>query len=286
MWGYGQSYTRQDVHAAYAASLNAGVTFVDTAEVYGMGASEKIVGECLRSPAGPAVVATKFFPFPTRLGPRMVNRAIDASLRRLGVNTIDLYQVHWPAPFIPIETLMNYLADAVEAGKLRAIGVSNYSAAQMRRAHAALARRGLPLVSNQVEYSLLQRAPEREGVAAACRELNATLIAYSPLAKGLLTGKYSPQTPPPGMRRLMFRGERLAAIGPLVQALAEIGAAHGGKTPAQVALNWLVCQGNTLPIPGVKSETQAIQNAGALGWRLTDEQVDLLRALSDRSAGQ
>ena len=282
VWGFGKDYQQSDAEAAFFASVEAGLTFIDTAEVYGMGTSERIVGECLRKCSKPVVIATKFMPFPTRLGRRTVNRALDASLKRLGVSCVDLYQVHQPLPFIPIEMLMDILADAVQAGKIRTIGVSNYSEAQMRRAHAALVKRSLPLVSNQVEYSLLQRAPEVNGVWKACQELNITLIAYSPLAKGLLSGKYTPDAPPPGVRRYMpqYRGEALVRIQGVIQELTRIGEAHGGKTPAQVALNWLARQPIVLPIPGAKNAQHAAANAGAIGWDMSDDEANLLNQIT------
>ena len=277
IWGFGNGYDENDAKAAFTASVDAGINLVDTAEIYGRGLSEVIVGECLRQTAQPLIVATKFAPLPTRLGPRTVNRALDGSLRRLGIKTIDLYQVHFPDPFIPTDMLMNILADAVEAGKIRSIGVSNYSADQMRNACEVLARRGLSLASNQVEYSLLHRAPEVNGVYAACRELNVTLIAYSPLGKGLLTSKYSPSNPPPGMRRWMpgYRGTTLERIVIVNRELTEIGSAHS-KTPAQVALNWLARQPGVIPIPGAKNAEQARANAGAIGWNLSDDEADRL----------
>ncbi|MCL5994711.1 MAG: aldo/keto reductase [Chloroflexi bacterium] len=281
-WGFGRGYTRSDAEAAFLASVNAGVTLIDTAEIYGNGTSERIVGDCVRISPRPVVVATKFAPLPTRIGRRTVMRALDGSLARLGVSCIDLYQVHWPFPIIPIEMLMDILADAVEMGKVRYIGVSNYSVEQMRRAQAALAKRGLALVSNQVEYSLLHRTPEVDGVWSACRELNVTLIAYSPLAKGLLTGKYKPGQPLPGTRRFMsgMGGHMLERLPPVIQLLTQIGEAHGGKTPAQVALNWLARQPGVLPIPGAKNAKQAESNAGALGWDMTDAESDQLSQVS------
>jgi len=149
----------------------------------------------------------------------------------------------------------------------------------MRTAHAALARRGVPLATNQVEYSLLQRAPESNGVLDACRELGVTLIAYSPLAMGLLTGKYRPGMAPSGLRRFAqrFSAHNLAAIQPALALARTIGAAHGGKTTGQVALNWLIQQG-TLPIPGAKNARQAQENAGALGWTLDPNEVEQLDA--------
>jgi aryl-alcohol dehydrogenase-like predicted oxidoreductase len=150
----------------------------------------------------------------------------------------------------------------------------------MRKAHAVLAKRGVPLASNQVEFSLIERKPERTGLVQASRELGVTLIAYSPLGKGMLTGKYNAQNPPPGARGRLYSGKKLTAIEPVNALLKEIGEAHDGKTPAQVALNWLICKG-AVPIPGAKNARQSEQNAGALGWRLTDEEVKRLDQATD-----
>jgi len=279
-WGYGSGYGEGDVEAAFQASLEARINFFDTAEVYGFGRSERLLGRFIRAAGQPAVVATKFMPLPWRLGRGSVLRALRKSLARLGMERVDLYQVHFPRPWASIEVLMDTLADAVEAGLVRAVGVSNYNLEQMQRAHEALAQRGVPLASNQVEYSLLRRQPERTGLLAACRELGVTLIAYCPLAQGLLTGKYTPDNPPRGwMRRFMRRAE-LAQVQPLVSQLRETGEAHGGKAPGQVALNWVMCKG-VVPIPGAKNARQAEQNAGALGWRLSDGEVAALDAISN-----
>ncbi|MGF1472781.1 MAG: aldo/keto reductase [Rubrobacteraceae bacterium] len=280
LWGYGKEYDRRDVGEAFRASMAAGVTLFDTAEVYGNGASEEIVGELLREGGydGSPVIATKFAPLPYRLGARSLLDALDKSLARLGVATVDLYQVHFPNPLFKVEGLMDALAEAVKEGKIRHVGVSNYGAEQMRRAHGRLASHGVELASNQVEYSLFQRAPETNGVLDACRDLGVTLIAYSPIAQGLLTGKYRPGDRPSGLVRRFgksFGEKNLRKVEPVVDILREIGAAHG-KEPAQVALNWLVTRRNTLPIPGAKNEHQARQNAGSLGWEITDEEGEKL----------
>ena len=279
VWGFGRGYGEPEVRAAYRASRASGVDFFDTAEVYGQGRSERILGRLVRDEGSPVFVATKFFPYPWRPYRGSLVRALRGSLKRLGVRSVDLYQVHWPFPPISIETWMNGMADAVELGLTRAVGVSNYSVRQMERAHAALARRGVPLASNQVEYSLLGREPERSGVLQACRELGVTLIAYSPLGMGLLTGKYGPGRPPPLTRRRRAAG-LLHRLAPLLDVLRQLGQAHGGKTPAQVALNWTMAK-ETLPIPGAKNERQAVENAGAVGWTLTPDQVAQLDAASD-----
>jgi aryl-alcohol dehydrogenase-like predicted oxidoreductase len=172
---------------------------------------------------------------------------------------------------------MDRMADAVEAGKVRAIGVSNYSAEQLRQAHVALAERGIPLASIENGYSLLDRRVETNGVLDACRELGVTLIAYQPLASGALTGRYSDGTRPRGLRRFMraFRGSGREAMAPVVALLREVGERHA-RTPAQVALRWLIEQGDVIPIPGAKNGRQAAANAEALTFHLTRDDIDAL----------
>jgi aryl-alcohol dehydrogenase-like predicted oxidoreductase len=280
LWGYGNEYDRSDVGKAFRASMAEGVTLVDTAEMYGNGASERIIGEILREGGfeGTPVIATKFAPLPYRFSAKSLLKAVDKSLERLGIETIDLYQIHFPNPIFKISSLMDALAETVKAGKVRRVGVSNYGADQMKRAHDRLASYGVSLASNQVEYSLLRRAPETNGVLEASRDLGVTLIAYSPIAKGLLTGKYGPGDRPVGLVRRMgraFSEQNLKKIEPVVNILREIGEAHN-KQPAQVALNWLITQGNVFPIPGAKNEIQARQNAGALGWEMASEEAEKL----------
>jgi aryl-alcohol dehydrogenase-like predicted oxidoreductase len=280
-WGYGRGgYTDVDLQAAFEVSREAGINFFDTAELYGRGRSEHLLGQFVRTESKHVVVATKFFPYPWRLRQKSLLRALRTSLDRLGLAQVDLYQMHWPYPPVPIETWMAGLADAVEAGLVRTVGVSNYNPDQTRRAQAALAQRGVLLASNQVQYSLLHRQPERSGLLDLCRQENITLIAYSPLAQGLLTGKYTPENSPPGLRGRRFKREYLAQIQSLIGLLQEIGEAHGGKTPAQVALNWVICKG-AVPIPGAKNAHQAQDNVGVMGWHLTDQEVAALDAASE-----
>ena len=178
------------------------------------------------------------------------------------------------------------MAKAFNAGKIRAIGVSNYNVTQMREAHARLARYGIPLASNQVHYSLLHRKPEDNGVLDACRELDVALIAYSPLQQGLLTGKYraGQKISMTGMRRFSraYGTAALNKIEPLLQTMETTGKARG-KTTAQVALNWLLAKDeHIIPIPGAKNARQATDNAGAIGWRLSDEEF---RQIDEASRG-
>jgi aryl-alcohol dehydrogenase-like predicted oxidoreductase len=281
IWQYGRGYGRSEVEAAYRVSREAGLTFFDTAEIYGSGLSETILGSMVQPERARVTLATKFAPMPWRLSARLLSKALDASLKRLGLAQVDLYQIHWPYTLLRIEALMDALAEQVQAGKVRAVGVSNYRADEMRRAHAALAKHGIPLASNQVHYNLLHRNPERNGVLATCRELDVRLIAYSPIAKGALTGKYHDGARVSGSRRRAhwFRPAGLAASKPLIDLLRKIGEAHGDKMPEQVALNWMIRQG-ALPIPGAKNAAQAASNAGALSWDLTEDEfarISLLR---------
>jgi aryl-alcohol dehydrogenase-like predicted oxidoreductase len=276
-WGYGKSYSEADIRGAFEASLAAGVDFFDSAEAYGRGESERLLGKLLRESGRTAIVASKFLPYPWRMTRGSLLKALERSLQRLGLEAIDLYQIHWPIPPVPTKTRLAGLADAFERKRIRAAGVSNFSTAQTRRAHAFLASHGLPLASNQVSYSLLMRRPETSGLVDACRELNVTLIAYSPLAQGLLTGKYTREHRPGGMRAVRGLRASYKSLERLVALMREIGAGHGGKTPAQVALNWTMCKG-AVPIPGAKNARQAKENAGAAGWRLTPEEVAALDA--------
>lgn len=284
-WQYGGAYGADDVRAAFEASLAAGVNFLDTAEVYGLGKSESLIGQFMQATERPVIVATKYMPVPWRFSAQAVADALTASLKRLKQPSVALYQVHWPFDFLMgQETLMNALADEVEQGRIKTIGVSNYSAKQMREAHSYLAARGIPLAVNQVQYSLLHRKIETNGVMEAAQNLEMTILAYSPLAQGLLTGKYSVASDlqPAGARRLdpKFSKKGLQKIEPVLASLQSIGNAHG-KTQVQVALNWLIGKGNVVPIPGAKNANQAEQNAGALGWEITEterEQLDNVTA--------
>ncbi len=280
-WGYGRGFSEQDVQEAFDSSLLNGINFFDTAEVYAQGRSEAFLGGFLREAQSRPVVATKFFPYPWRLRRRSLIKALRGSLRRLGLETVDLYQIHWPFPPVAIEIWAEALAEAVQQGLARAVGVSNYNEEQMRRAHRALAKHGIPLATNQVEYSLFNRRAETSGLLIACQELGVTLIAYSPLAQGVLSGKYTPDKAPPGIRGQRYSRAVLGQIAPLIRLQRDLGRSYGGRSASQVALNWLICKG-TLPIPGAKNARQAHDNAGAMGWRLSPEDVSAL----DRAAGQ
>ncbi len=271
IWQYGRGYGLEDVRQAFQAALANGIQYVDTAELYGNGLSERSLGRFLRESDQPVLVSTKFFPWPWRFTRGALPRALKGSLARIGIESVDLYQIHWPSPVMTTDSLMDGLTECIKAGYTRTVGVSNFGHARMLAAYSALARNGIQLASNQVHYSLLSREVEKNGILARCKELGIRMIAYCPLERGMLTGKYTPENPPPGRRTSKY-APILAKIQPLIKLMTQMGQDHGGKSCAQVALNWVICKG-ALPIPGAKNAFQAEQNAGALGWRLTDEEV-------------
>ncbi len=279
IWQYGITHTDADLEQAFLASVDEGISFIDTAEIYGSGRSERLIGRFARDADRPVVVGTKFFPWPWRLTAGSVVAALRGSLQRLGMDSVALYQVHRATPLHRPEAVMESMLGCLDAGLTRALGVSNFGEAEMLRAYSILARHNVQLASNQVHYSLLSRRVEKDGLLARCRELRIRLIAYSPLEMGLLTGKYGPDKPPPGSRAVRY-ALMLNRITPLLKLMTKIGQDHGGRSSAQVALNWLICKG-ALPIPGAKNQAQARQNAGALGWRLSSEEVAELDDASD-----
>ena len=256
-WGYGSNYGKQEVQSAFEAAIAGGAAFFDTAEVYGLGESERLIGSFLQQTKQPVQIATKYFPLPWRFNKQAVESALTDSLKRLQVEQVALYQVHMPFDFFMGQaTLMEALASEVKRGRILTVGVSNYSAQQMQQAHELLAQYNVPLAVNQVRYSLLTRKIEQNGILATARRLGVTILAYSPLDQGLLTGKYTPDTTNKvqGARKLdpKFSASGLSKIEPLISELKQLGEKYQ-KTPAQVALNWLTAQENVIPIPGAKN---------------------------------
>lgn len=287
-WSYGKDYDEAQLKAAFTAAIAGGVTLFDTAEIYGLGESERLLGRfakaALLSQSGQENssqirLATKYFPLPWRTNETAVHDALTASLDRLGTTEVSLYQVHWPFDFFMGQpTLMKALAAEYKRGRIKSIGVSNYSAAQMRQAQDSLARYDVPLAVNQVQYSLLARQIETNGVLGTARELGITILAYSPLAQGLLTGKYDAATLqiPSGARRFdrRFSKEGLEKLTPLLDVLRQIGQTHD-KSIGQIALAWLMAE-DVIPIPGAKTANQVTQNVGAIGLTLSDDERDAI----------
>ncbi len=274
MGGYDAALTSGSIQDAWDASIDAGVTLFDTAEVYGRGESERIIGTMLaRDPqrAASAIVATKFMPSPWKVEVRgALLKSLRASLGRLGLPSVDLYQLHGPISLRSHAALAEALAAAHQAGLVKAVGVSNYSLKETRSMAEALQRRGMQLATNQIEFSLLRRAPETSGLLAGCKELGVLPLAYSPIGQGRLTGKYSASNPPPGKRT--FSNHPMEVVDNVVAELRRIGDKNGGKVQSQVALNWVIAKG-AVPIPGAKNRHQAEENAGALGWAIDEEDL-------------
>ncbi len=269
---------QSEMNAIVKTAWEGGINWLDTAEMYGKGYSEQGLARGLNA-AGIAdedvIIATKWWPVLRTA--RNIPRTIADRQRYLEGYSIDLYQVHQPYSFSSPEAEMNAMADLVDAGLIRAVGVSNFSAASMRRAHAALALRGYPLASNQVHYNLLERSIEVNGVMETARELGITIIAWSPLASGMLTGKFHHNPDqlartPPGRRLRLKR--QLARSRPLIDLLAEIAPRYEASI-AQVALNWLIhFHGDTVvAIPGASRVHHAAEAAGAMHFRLSDEDM-------------
>ncbi|MEI7886587.1 MAG: aldo/keto reductase [Actinomycetes bacterium] len=281
MGGYDATLTEASIEQAWEASIAAGVTLFDTAEIYGKGESERIIGKLLAADPdrkSSVLIATKFMPLPHKLRLRTAMRdAVLGSLERLGIECIDLYQIHGPISLRTHAAMADALATIHAEGLIRAVGVSNYSVREMSSIQAALAARGLSLASNQIEFSPLRRMPETTGLLQACRELAVIPLAYSPIGQGRLSGKYSAADPPPGKRT--FSAHPMEEIDKIVAKLRSIGLANEGRTPSQVALQWIIAKG-AVPIPGAKNAAQATENAGALGWRLGADEIAAIDAVA------
>ncbi len=269
-WGWGKGYGEEQVIGAIRRSIELGVNLIDTAEIYGGGLSETIVGKAIRGMRDRVLIATKVWP--THATYHGTIKACERSLRRLGVDAIDLYQVHWPNPIIPVSSTMRAMEELVRRGMVRYIGVSNFSPSQLERAQQALKRE--EIVSNQIEYSLLkmrnaERFFERFGDTIA-------VIAYSPLAQGLLTGKYGPGNLPRDLVRAinpLFDPHNVRRVEPLLEKLREVASRHNA-TPDQVALRVLIHRTNVIVIPGAKDAKQAERNALAADVPLSDREVE------------
>lgn len=276
---------QEEKNKIIAAALAGGINWFDTAELYGKGNSERTLAAALKNlevADDEVLMTTKWWPF--LRSARNIPRNIGTRLRNLGGYTIDQYLVHQPVSFSSPEAEMDAMAELVKAGKIRSAGVSNFNPQRMRRAQAALAKHGLPLASNQVQYSLLNRKIETNGVLQTAKELGVTIVAWGPLASGLLTGKFHKD--PELLRRArigrrMFMGQSIHATQPLIDALEQIGSNYNAS-PAQVALNWLVNFNGEIvvAIPGASKPEQAEEAAGAMGFKLSAEEIDLLDRLS------
>ena len=312
MWVPEDDAQRQELFETYQYCLDHGVDFFDTAEVYGNGSVERLLGEFIREDGRPVRISSKFAP-PSSMNPVAPKRknvptdspealaeALDGTLSRLGLESLDLYLMHTPPKSGSIADYMDVMAREVERGRVRAVGVCNFGRAQIEEAARALEARGLTLSAAMVGYNLLRRYPETNGVIDACRAHGVTLIPYAPLAEGVLTGKYrkSGKVPlkywitsyfghldltherddgVPLIKRIFSKPrecdvERMEPLMEMLEGIAE----ERGKSIAQVSLNWLATnpEVDVFPIPGMKSVRQAESDIDAVGWSLTAEERD------------
>lgn len=270
-WGYGDQYASGAAREIVQRALSLGVTLFDTAEVYGFGKSERILGEALGDKRAEVAVASKIMPVAPL--PAVVKQRERASARRLQLDRIPLYQVHQPNPVVPDSVIMPGMRDLLDSGAIGAAGVSNYSLGRWQKADAALGR---PVISNQVHFSLAYPRALDHLVPFAERE-NRIVIAYSPLAQGLLGGKYGVDNRPGGVRAInpLFGTENLRRIEPLLQTLRAVAADVDAK-PAQVALAWLVSLPGVVAIPGASSVEQLEFNVAADDIELPADSRDAL----------
>ncbi len=277
--------TQEKMNAIIKSALDGGINWFDTAEMYGFGNSEQGLSSALKAlnmQDDEVIIGTKWFPFFRTA--KNIPHTIEDRLRYLDGFTIDLYMVHQPWGFSSPEAEMESMAELVENGKIRSVGVSNFNVDQMRRAHAALEKRDLPLAVNQVQYSLLHRKIETDGVLEAARELGITIVAWSPLARGILSGRYHNHPDiydqlPIG-RKMMMRS-KIKDSGPIVEALNVIADKYDATT-AQIALNWLInFHGEVVvAIPGASKVHQAEESAGVMNFNLTEAELAQLDKLS------
>lgn len=285
---YWRNLPQDDINKIVAATIEGGIDWFDTAELYGFGRSERALAAALRHAriADTAVtIATKWFP--AYRPASSIRRTIDRRVKNLSPYRVGLHQVHFANSLSSVEKQMDVMADLVEQGKVGAVGVSNYSAEQLRRAYRRLAQRGVNLASVQVRYNLFDRAIDYNGVLETARELGVSVIAYSPLQLGLLSGKYHRHSEAVGrlpyMRRRVLR-PMVERSSRLVHELEQVAQNHE-VTPAQVSLAWLLCvHGDTVTaIPGATSPSQASQNAAAMTLKLSDAEMSELDGISRKT---
>jgi aryl-alcohol dehydrogenase-like predicted oxidoreductase len=263
-----------------ACSLDGGINWFDTAEVYGAGASEKALAAALKKAGkkpGEIMIATKWWPMLRTAS--NIKKTIGVRIDALNPYPIDLYQIHQPYGFSGEKAEMEAMAELVKAGKIRYVGVSNFSAAKMRNSWNVLQKQGLPLISNQVKYNLLDRKIETNGTLKTAKELGISIIAYSPLAQGLLTGKFhdNPELLKNiGLRKhsKSFKPAGLEKSRPLINLLKELAAKYN-VTPSQISLNWLINYHGDMvvAIPGATKESHVTENTGAMKFKMSDDDM-------------
>jgi aryl-alcohol dehydrogenase-like predicted oxidoreductase len=266
-WTFGEN--DEPVFQVYTSLLDKGINFFDTAEIYTGGKSERLLGYCHKRDGREPIIASKYRPSTSRLTKRDFFQALEGSLNRLGVETLDLYYIHFPPTTQSIEDLMDYMAEAWTSEKIRAVAVSNFDAELMRRSAAQLERHGLKLAANQVEYSLLNRETETNGVLETCKDFGVSLVAYRPIGRGQLASAVRPDSSP----RTATGSKAESKLETVIRSISQD---HGGSV-SQVALNWLLRRDDkVIPIPGATKVDHALENAGALDWVMSEAEFNEL----------
>ncbi len=276
-WGYGPDYAQNVAGPIVNRALDLGVTVIDTAEIYGRNESERIVGRAVAGHRDGLFIATKLLPIMPLAS--VVERHGRASAARLGVDVIDLYQLHFPNPVVPIAEQMRGMRRLVDAGVVKHVGVSNFSLRRWRAAERAL---GSAVLSNQVQYSLAARKPDLDLVPFAASS-DRLVIAYSPLAKGLLSGRYDATNLPTDPARAndsLFLPENVVAAHDLIETVRAVAKSHAASA-SQVALAWVVSHPNVIAIPGASSMAQLESNVAAADLELGHDEIAELTAASD-----
>lgn len=270
-WGWGVEYGPEDARSILDRALELGINFIDTAEMYGRGQSETIIGESIRGRRNEVFLATKVSPH--HLNHSTLLKAAHGSMNRLQTDHIDLYQVHFPNPFISHKNTMKAMMKLLRDGLVKNVGVSNYSLRRWQNSEELL---GGPVMTNQVRYHLLDRSSEQE-ILPYAEQADRFVIAYSPIAQGLFSGRYTPEQPPRGVRitNPLFTPSNLKKSWPLVDLLREIGKDHRSE-PSQIALAWLLRSSNVLVIPGAKTVQQLESNAAAADIVLSESEISAL----------
>jgi aryl-alcohol dehydrogenase-like predicted oxidoreductase len=277
-WGWSSELNEEKAIKIIQEAFNLGVNFFDTAEIYGEGISEQVLGKALKGIRDEVVIATKVAPFHLRY--KDVIKACEGSLKRLNTDRIDLYQIHWPHNYIPLRETAKALDELYLQNKIRAVGVSNFPVPMIRELKRYL--KHAPLVSNQVQYNLIERLAEKE-IIRYCKRMKMIIIAYSPLAQGLLTGKYNlTNIPTDNIRKgkAWFKKENLEKIMNVLKEL-EIIAKKYEKKLSQIALNWIISHSNTIAIPGAKSIEQLRENIEAGNFQLKREDFRYISKLTE-----
>ena len=295
--GYGKTYQKEDLYSAFNKCLDKGFNFFDTAEGYANGESESLLGEFHQKDGRKIIIATKH---KATSDPKKMLKSLNDSLKRLRVEQVDLYQLHYPPSKERINEFMDMMAETVKSGKVKAVGVCNFNADRMKIAFDRLAYHGIPLASNQVFFNIMERRAEFNGVLQLCKSLDIALIPFSPMAQGLLTGKFRKNIKKTTLsQKIYFRlqqldifkedpGEktlfqklintpmvtRIDRIEPLFQFMEKLASKYVATIP-QIALNWLLsADPHLIPIPGAKNVKQAMDNIGTLRFSLTHEEFN------------